>query len=189
MGRFLGQLSSDAFSAKVGEMRVGHYNIPAEKVVAADPDGILDGTAFTTAGAVITTFLAQPPTAMTLTAVASGTQTGKVTVHGFDIGGNKISEEFTMTSETPVVGAKAFAEVTSVVLPVKVASETIDLGWGGSFGLPYKLTADELVIVKLFNNAADAGTVTVDADDVAKNVFAVSGTPDGEKALDFYIIV
>lgn len=189
MGRFLGLLSSDAFDAKVDEMRVGHYNIPAEKVVAADADGILDGTAFGAAGLVVTTFAAQPPTAMTLTAVASATQTGKVTVHGLDIGGNKISEDFTMNSDTPVVGVKAFAQVTSVVLPVKVGTETIDLGWGGSFGLPYALAADELVLVKLFNGAADAGTVTVDATDLSKNVFAINGTPDGEKALDFYILL
>lgn len=189
MGRFLGKLSSDAFGATVDEMRVAHYNIPAEKVVAADADGILDGTAFGAAGLTVTTFLAQPPTAMTLTAVASATQTGKVTVNGYDIGGNKISEDFTMDSTTPVVGVKAFAQVTSVVLPVKVGTETIDLGWGASFGLPYALAADELVIVKLFNGAADTGTVTVDATDVSKNVFAINGTPDGEKALDFYIIV
>lgn len=189
MGRFLGQLSSDAFGAKVEELKVGHYHIPAEKVVAADADGILDGTAFGAAGLVVTTFLAQPPTAMTLTAVASATQKGKVTVHGYDIGGNKISEDFTMTDDTPVVGVKAFAEVTSVVLPVKVGSEKIDLGWGSSFGLPYALAADELVIVKLFNNAADTGTVTVDAKDVSKNVFAINGTPTGEKALDFYFLV
>lgn len=189
MGRFLGQLSSDAFGAKVDEMKVGHYHIPAEKVVAADPDGILDGTAFGAAGLTITTFLAQPPTAMTLTAVASGTQKGKVTVYGYDIGGNKISEDFTMTDDTPVVGVKAFAQITSVVLPVKVDTETIDLGWGSSFGLPYALAADELVLVKLFNNAADAGTVTVDAEDVSKNVFAIKGTPDGKKALDFYILL
>lgn len=189
MGRFLGQLSSDAFGAKVDEMKVGHYHIPAENVVAADPDGILDGTAFGAAGSTITTFLAQPPTAMTLTAVASGTQTGKVTVNGVDIGGNRISEDFTMKSDTPVVGVKAFAQVTSVVLPVKVGTETIDLGWGSGFGLPYALAANELVLVKLFNNAADTGTVTVDAEDVSKNVFAINGTPDGKKALDFYILL
>ena len=107
----------------------------------------------------------------------------------YDIGGNKISEDFTMKSDTPVAGAKAFAQVTSVVLPVKVGTETIDLGWGASFGLPYALAADELVIVKLFNGAADTGTVTVDATDVSKNVSAINGTPDGKKALDFYIVV
>ena len=31
MGRFLGQLSSDAYGALVDEMKVGHFNIPAAK--------------------------------------------------------------------------------------------------------------------------------------------------------------
>ena len=189
MGRFLGRLSSDAFDEVVNEMKIGHYRIPAAKVVAADPDGILDGTAFGAAASTVTTFLAQPPCAMTLTAVASAAQTGKVTVYGFDIGGNKISEEFTMDGTTPVPGVKAFASVTSVALPIKAGSENIDLGWGASFGLPYMLTADELVIVKLFNAAADTGTVTVDDDELCKNVYVPNGTPDGEKALDFYIIL
>lgn len=189
MGRFLGQLSSDAYGALVDEIKVGHFNIPADKVVAPDADGILDGTAFPAAAGTVTTFLAQPPCAMTLTAVASGTQTGKVTIHGFDIGGNKISEELTMTSDTPVAGVKAFAWVTAIDLPIKVGSETIDVGWGAKFGIPYKLAADELCIVKLFNGAADAGTLTVDADDVSKNVYDPNGTPNGEKALDFYFLV
>lgn len=189
MGRFLGQLSSDADGITIGEMKVAHFNIPAAQVVAADADGILDGTAFGAAASVVTTFLAQPPTPMTLTAVASAAQTGKVTVSGFDIGGNKISEEFTMDGTTPVVGTKAFAQITSVALPIKAGTETLDLGWGTGFGLPYALAADELVIVKLFNNAADSGTVTVDATDVSKNVLALNGTADGEKAIDIYMLV
>ena len=35
MGKFLGMLSSDAYGAKVSEMKIGHYNIPAAKVVAS----------------------------------------------------------------------------------------------------------------------------------------------------------
>jgi hypothetical protein len=189
MGKFLGRLSSDSFDAVVSEIKVGHYNITAASVVAPDPDGILDGTAFPAAAGSVTTFEAQPPCAMTLTAVASATQTGKVTVHGHDIGGNKISEEFTMTSATPVVGVMAFADVTQVDLPIKVDTETIDLGWGAKFGIPYTLAADELCIVKLFNAAADSGTLTVDADDLAKNVYEPNGTPNGEKALDFYFLL
>ena len=189
MGKFLGRLSSESFDAVVSEIKVGHYNIPAASVVAPDADGILDGKAFPAAAGSVTTFEAQPPCAMTLTAVASGTQAGKVTIHGYDIGGNKISEELTMVSDTPVAGDKAFAQVTAIDLPIKVASETIDVGWGAKFGIPYTLAADELCIVKLFSAAADTGTLTVDADDLAKNVYEPNGTPDGEKALDFYFLL
>lgn len=189
MGRFLGKLSSDAYGVTVNEVKIGHFHIPAAQVVAPDTDGILDGEAFPATAGTVRTFLAQPPCAMTLTAVASGPQTGKIKIHGFDIGGNQISEELTMNGATAVAGSKAFAQITAIDLPVKVGSETLDVGWGDKFGLPYKLAADELVIIKLFNGAADSGTVTNNADDLAKNVYDPNGTPNGEKALDFYILV
>lgn len=70
-----------------------------------------------------------------------------------------------------------------------VAEDKVSVGLGKKFGIPYMLTAAEQVIVKLFNNSADTGTVTADADELEKNVIALNGTPDGEKAIDLYIIV
>jgi hypothetical protein len=67
--------------------------------------------------------------------------------------------------------------------------DRISVGWGKKFGIPYKLPADELVFVKLFDNAADTGTVTADADDISKNVIALNGTPDALKPIDLYILV
>jgi hypothetical protein len=63
------------------------------------------------------------------------------------------------------------------------------VGLGKKFGIPYMLTAAELVFVKLFNNAADTGTVTADDDEIEKNVIALNGTPDGQKPIDLYILV
>jgi len=70
-----------------------------------------------------------------------------------------------------------------------VAEDKISIGWGKKFGIPYMLSADELVILKLFDNAADSGTITNDADELEKNVIALNGTPDGTKPIDLYIIV
>jgi hypothetical protein len=70
-----------------------------------------------------------------------------------------------------------------------VAEDKVSVGVGKKFGLKYALAADELVFVKLFDKSADNGTVTVDAADLSKNVFEVSGTPNGAKAIDLYIIV
>lgn len=67
--------------------------------------------------------------------------------------------------------------------------DEVSVGWGSSIGIPYKLAADELVIANLFNNADDAGTVTNDATDLEKNVFAVAGSLDGTAPLDLYIVV
>lgn len=70
-----------------------------------------------------------------------------------------------------------------------VAEDKVSVGLGKKFGIPYKLPADELVILKLFDNAADTGTVTADANELEKNVIALNGTPDGLKPIDLYIIV
>jgi hypothetical protein len=67
--------------------------------------------------------------------------------------------------------------------------DRISVGLGKKFGIPYKLAADELVIVKLFNNTADTGTVTADATDIEKNVIELNGTADGLKPIDLYILV
>lgn len=81
-----------------------------------------------------------------------------------------------------VLGSIATDTVTGVC-------DEVSVGWGTKIGIPYCVYADELVIANLFNKADDAGTVTNDAADIEKNVFALAGTPDGEKDLDLYIIV
>lgn len=70
-----------------------------------------------------------------------------------------------------------------------VAEDKVSIGVGKKFGIPYLLTADELVIVKLFDNAADSGAVTPDDNELEKNVIALNGTPDGLKPIDLYILV
>lgn len=121
-----------------------------------------------------------------------------------------VGAAFTVTSSTNsvIMEAKVAAPQDATInLEVNAAGDTglvigaitvnttagvrdrISVGFGKKFGIPYKLSADELVIVKLFNNAADSGTVTNDATDLAKNVISLSGTPDGLKPVDLYIIV
>ena len=121
-----------------------------------------------------------------------------------------VGQHFTVTSSTNsvIMEAKVAAPQDATInLVVKTVGDTglvigaitvnttagvrdrISVGWGKKFGIPYKLPADELVIVKLFDNAADSGTVTADATDIEKNVLALNGTPDGLKPIDLYIIV
>ncbi len=79
---------------------------------------------------------------------------------------------------------------TSTTTTPGVPYDQISVGWGDKFGLPYKLYADELVILKLFNKAVEgtAGTITADADDLAKNVYDPNDTTLGVD-IDLYIIV
>lgn len=67
--------------------------------------------------------------------------------------------------------------------------DEVSVGWGTKIGIPYCLYAGELVIANLFDKSDDNGAVTADAAYIEKNVFALSGTPDGDKDLDLYIIV
>jgi len=71
--------------------------------------------------------------------------------------------------------------------------DEVSIGWGSSIGIPYKLAAAELVLLKLVDNAAEStpGTITADAADIEKNVYALhaSTTIDGTKPIDLYIIV
>ena len=121
-----------------------------------------------------------------------------------------VGAAFTVTNSTNsvIMEAKVAAPQDATIdLVVKDAGETglvigaitvnttagvrdrISVGLGKKFGIPYKLSADELVVVKLFNSSADTGTVTNDATDLAKNVIALNGTPDGLKPIDLYIVV
>jgi siroheme synthase len=110
------------------------------------------------------------------------------------------SDTVTLTAKAPAANDDTLAiAVTAGSTGVTVGSSTngtagvpydqISVGWGDKFGLPYKLYADELVFLKLFDKSADTGTVTADADELEKNVFDPNGSPDGEKDIDLYIVV
>lgn len=69
-----------------------------------------------------------------------------------------------------------------------VATDQISVGWGDIFGLPYLLPYDT-TIKTLFNKAADSMTIVADPDELEKNTFDMTGTPDGLKDIDIYLIV
>lgn len=192
-------ITTDAEGVSVDRSFLAHINIA--KPLAADADIMVDGAECTTGeeakALVITTFAKQPdwPRNIVVTVAAStagDVAAGDIVVTGLNFAGEEITETHAVTADTPATftGAIAFKEVTSVTVPVQDgASVTIDVGWGKVFGIPYLLEADEQVIVKLFNKAADTGTVTPDAAGIEKNVIALNGTPDGLKDIDLYVVV
>ncbi len=93
-----------------------------------------------------------------------------------------------LTVKTAGVSAITLGAIT-VDTVAGVEDDKVSVGLGKKFGIPYMLTADELVFIKLFNNSADTGTVTPDADEIEKNVIELNGTPDGQKPIDLYILV
>lgn len=89
-------------------------------------------------------------------------------------------------TDTGLTGVTAGASTNGTA---GVPYDKISVGWGDIFGLPYLLYADELVILKLFNKAVDTGTVVADDDEIEKNTFDPTGTSDGLKDIDLYIII
>ncbi len=111
------------------------------------------------------------------------------------------SDTVTLTANAPAANDDTLAiAVTAGSTGVTVGSSTngttgvpydvVSIGWGDKFGIPYKLYADELVILKLVNKAKEVseGTVTADATDLAKNVYDPTDATLGVD-IDLYIIV
>lgn len=199
---YFGQtITTDAEGVSVDRSFLAHIVIPATIAVTVDADGIVDGAEGTTGAEaealVVTEFLAQPtwPRNITVTVAATtpgDVAAGNIVVAGKNFAGEDISEDFAITADTPATktGTKAFAEVTSVTIPVQDGeSVTVDVGWGKVFGLPYKLEVAGQVLLKLFDKAADTGTIAVSTTAIESNTLALNGTPNGAKAIDLYVIV
>ena len=179
----------------------------AVQTVAADTDGIFDGIAAADAtaepaGTTVTAtpasdkFVAQPPCARNLTVTVAATTAGHVkaaaiVVTGKNLAGETITESFTPTADTPdtLVGAKAFASVTSVAVPAQDGdSVTVDVGFGQLIGLPYKLDKKR-VILTLNDGVVDtAPTLAISASALEGNTVDFNGSLDGS-VMDMSIIV
>jgi len=116
------------------------------------------------------------------TVTGAGADTITLTTKDYVANDATLSISFTVGSTGVTVG-------TSTDGTTGVPADTLSVGWGDKFGLPYLLYADELVILKLFNKAVDSGTITSDAVDIEKNIFDPNGSPDGAKDIDLYIII
>ena len=187
--RYTGKLATDVYGTAVDEKKIAHIALTAAQAVAADTDGLLDGTALPAAAANYTTFAHAMPYARNITAVCSDTQTGDMVVTGTNLAGETITETITLTSTDAVAGAKAFATVTNINRPAKVGSETIDVGWGDKLGLPFMLTVRPLLW------ATDDGTiettvptVVVDSDELEKNTIDLNSAMDGSE-IDIYLVL
>lgn len=135
------------------------------------------------AGGTISAFLAQPDFPRNLQVVASGAATGNVVVTGTNIRGAVITETLALNGATPVIGNKAFATVTSVVLPT-VAATTINLGTGVKLGLERVLLADTVTLTTV--NAVyetTRPTVATSSTAIESNTVTTNTAPNGSKSI------
>ncbi len=139
----------------------------------------------------VTTGITNPdvPRNVTIKGNASGIA-GDVVITGTNILDEEITETIALNGSTEVAGASAFKTVTQIDLPARTQeADTVSIGWGKKIGLPHIVAYAGLLLVKLFDGSTDSGSLTVDADEIEKNVFAVNGSPNGSKLLDLYYLV
>lgn len=145
----------------------------------------------------ITTALTNPPEPRNVTASSAGTTTDilaiQVTVHGTNEDGDVISEVlpvFTVDTATTVVGSKAFATVTSFVIPAHDGNEaTTSLGLGAKLGLGIKASRD-VVVAAHFGGVREATRPTVAFNASAKesNTVNLDSSLDGSAVIiDHYL--
>jgi hypothetical protein len=143
----------------------------------------------TVALSLLATELAACPQLIQIKGVkAGGALTGDVTVYGTNIKHVAISDTMALADDAAVPGVKAFRSLVSMDLPLRTtAADTVSLGTVKTVGLPWYVKTADYCVVKLLDGSADAGSVTYDADEIEKNVYAVAGTPNGTKLLTLFI--
>lgn len=162
----------------------------------------LSGYAGPTSAAVVTltSFSAQPDMARNLSITPGGTtgdiENCDIVVNGTNIFGANISETFAFLANATgkVTGAKAFKTVSSVVFPANCESGSFAATW--SIGTETKLGLKRCVanagdfLFSLLAGAKEATgpTLTVDSNEVEKNVALFNGSLDGSNDFVLYFM-
>ena len=173
---------------------IAHYTITAAQAVAAGAANVLVSTVLLAAPTTILPvgMAAQPPTPRVLSIKGNAaTVAGNVVINGTDASGAVIVDTIAAAGAGSVIGTKAFATVTSIVLPIAVdPADEISVGFSDKFGIPYKLPYPAAVIA-IVNNAVattvaatSSFSATVLADNFIDPTAALAGTQ-----VDVYMIV
>lgn len=172
--------------------RIARQVLSTAEAVAASANGLLDAEALPDAADDYTTFAAAMPYARNVTAVCSDTQTGNMVLTGTNINDDVITETIALTSTNAVTSTKAFKTVTNINLPIKVGSETINVGWGDKIGIPWLLgdAADRPIVEATLNGVIEttAPTLTADADELEKNLIDLDSNLNGTEVCIYYYL-
>jgi len=139
------------------------------------------------AAADIVTALTQPDVARNLVLTGNAGADEIITMTGANLAGAVITEAFTLSGTTPIVGAKAFKTVTKIHTPI--GTHTAAIVCGNVLGLINKLASDTLLVKKFNKVTAETGTLAYSGTALESNTYAPSGTLDGSKAIDLWYVV
>lgn len=168
---------------------VGVYGESATGVLAAWTDiGV--------AAVFVTATITNPAVPRNITATAGGTagdiKAIQPIIVGTDKAGAAVSETltaFTVDTAGTVTGAKAFATITYIDLPVHDGTgATTAFGTGAKLGLPKKMSRNQVIAAFLANvREATAPTVAVSATELASNTASLSTALNGTAVIiDYY---
>lgn len=163
---------------------------------AADVDVVLAAVTDDGEEATVTTGITNPDVPRCITATAGGTagdiKAIQVTINGTDANGATITEDlpaFTVNTPGTVTGSKAFATVTSVVIPAHDGTgATTSIGVGDKLGLGVHLARNTVIAAYLAGaKEGTAPTVAVSASALSSNTVDLNSALNGEEVIvDFY---
>lgn len=169
----------------------------ATEAVVGDTDALLNDGACSGTAATTLTPTGTLPCARNIVITADGTaddiKAVQAVVHGTNIAGETISETmpaFTVNTKGAVTGSKAFATVTSVVVPaMDGAGVTLDIGFGSVLGLPFELSRNTLLYT-FFNNVKEStpATIATSASAVESNTITLASTLDGSAIKAYFVV-
>jgi hypothetical protein len=163
------------YATFVAHKFMGKHYLVVQKWTAPDApstDGILASTALTTAVQTITSGITNPDFPRILQIDSDGAASGNVVITGTNIRGEVVTDTIALNTTNAVDGVVAFKTITSIQLPVKVASESVWVGWTDKLGLQ-SIPLSTSVISETTTNQADTGgaVLTRDADEVEKCLY------------------
>lgn len=188
-------LPTNARNKKVDRAYTAHFQVSAEKAVAANTVGI--HASVNGAAQELTTGITNPAVPRNITATAGGTAGSikaiQVVIEGTNYADKVITETlpaFTVDTAGTVEGNKAFKTITKITIPAHDAtSATTIIGFGDKLGLPYKL-AHNTVLSAFLDNVKEgtAPTVATSSIDLESNTVDLNSALNG-KVVDVYLLV
>jgi len=115
---------------------------------------------------------------------------GNVVITGTDINDAAATDTIALSAASEIAGDVAFKTITNINFPAKTngSGDTVSIGVGNLIGLPIAVPNASVVLVKSFDGAADAGSVTTGATAKA-SFFTPAGTMNGVKILAITLLV
>lgn len=173
-------------------------HLSEEQAVTKSADGIIAAFQCGIEKTTKTTGFEEMPFPRTVSATVAAETVGdikavQVTITGTNAAGEVITENlpaFTVDTAGTVTGAKAFASITKVEVPLMDgASPTVSIGWGDAIGIGYLLPHNTVLAAYKDNTKeGTAPTVAVSATAIESNTCLLNSALNG-KVVDIYLFV